>query len=157
VLLGLFDDYTEFGTKPLTNFIGMGYDFYGQDSWKATRKLTLELGLRLSLWQQWRDENNAIASFQSEFYDPAAAVTIDRANGSIVPGAGDPFNGIVLPGDSASSEALRLFPQLSGLSRLYHGLPPGSPTIRRRPAAAARDGLRDQRGVDDPQRESAAS
>jgi hypothetical protein len=35
-LLGLFDDYTEFGTKPLTNFIGMGYDFYGQDSWKVT-------------------------------------------------------------------------------------------------------------------------
>ena len=69
-LLGLFDDYTEFGTKPLTNFIGMGYDFYAQDSWKATRKLTLELGLRLSLWQQWRDENNAIASFQSEFYNP---------------------------------------------------------------------------------------
>ena len=28
-LLGLFDDYTEFGSKPLTNFIGMGYDFYG--------------------------------------------------------------------------------------------------------------------------------
>jgi len=125
VLLGLFDDYTEFGTKPLTNFIGMGYDFFGQDSWRATRKLTLELGLRLSLWQQWRDENNAIASFESEFYNPAAAVTIDRANGSIVPGTGDPFNGVVLPGDSASSEALRLFPQLASLGRLYHGLPPG--------------------------------
>jgi len=124
-LLGLFDDYTEFGTKPLTNFIGMGYDFYAQDSWKATRKLTLELGLRMSLWQQWRDENNAIASFQSEFYNPANAVTIDRANGSIVPGAGDPYNGIVLPGDSATQEALKLFPQLAGLGRLYHGLPPG--------------------------------
>jgi hypothetical protein len=124
-LLGLFDDYTEFGTKPLTNFIGMGYDFYVQDSWKTTRKLTLELGLRLSLWQQWRDENNAIASFQSEFYNPANAVTIDRANGSIVPNTGDPFNGIVLPGDSASQEALQLFPQLANLGRLYHGLPPG--------------------------------
>ena len=125
VLLGLFDDYTEFGTKPLTNFIGMGYDFYGQDSWKATRKLTLELGVRMSLWQQWRDSNNAIASFQSEFYNPANAVTIDRANGSVVPNTGDPYNGIVLPGDSASPEALRLFPQLANLGRLYHGLPPG--------------------------------
>jgi hypothetical protein len=124
-LLGLFDDYTEFGTKPLTNFIGMGYDFYAQDSWKATRKLTLELGLRLSLWQQWRDENNAVASFQSEFYNPANAVTIDRANGSIVPNTGDPYNGIALPGDSPTQEALQLFPQLAGLSRLYHGLPPG--------------------------------
>ena len=131
VLLGLFDDYTEFGTKPLTNFIGMGYDFYAQDSWKATRKLTLELGLRLSLWQQWRDENNAIASFQSEFYDPAAAVAIDRANGSIVPGAGDPFNGIVLPGDSASSEALRLFPQLAAWAGCITDCLPASQTTRR--------------------------
>jgi len=125
VLLGLFDDYTEFGTKPLTNFIGMGYDFYGQDSWKPTRNLTLELGVRMSLWQQWRDENNAIASFQSDFYNAANAVTIDRANGSIVPNTGDPYNGIVLPGDAATPEALQLFPQLANLGRLYHGLPPG--------------------------------
>jgi hypothetical protein len=124
-LLGLFDDYTEFGTKPLTNFIGMGYDFYGQDSWKVTRQLTLELGLRYSLWQQWRDENNAIASFQSQFYDPARAVTVDRAVGFVVPGSGDQFNGIVLPGDGPTDEALALFPQLAGLDRLYHGLPPG--------------------------------
>jgi hypothetical protein len=124
-LLGLFDDYTEFGTKPLTNFIGMGYDFYAQDSWKPTRKLTLELGLRYSLWQQWRDENNAIASFQAEFYDPARAVTIDRANGSVVPGSGDQFNGIVLPGDGPTDEALQLFPQLANLQRLYHDVPPG--------------------------------
>ena len=124
-MLGLFDDYTEFGSKPLTNFIGMGYDFYGQDSWKVTRQLTVELGLRYSLWQQWRDENNAIASFQAQFYDPARAVTVDRANGSVVPGSGDPFNGVVLPGDAATEEALAQFPQLANLGRLYHGLPQG--------------------------------
>ena len=118
-----------------------------------TRKLTLELGLRYSLWQQWRDENNAIASFQSEFYDPARAVTIDRADGSVVPGSGDPFNGIVLPGDSATEEALQLFPQLANLGRLYHGLPPGF-------APDPKDGLQPRLGMayalerrdDDPQR-----
>lgn len=139
-MLGLFDDYTEFGSKPLTNFIGMGYDFFGQDSWKVTRQLTLELGLRYSLWQQWRDENNAIASFQSEFYDPARAVTIDRAAGFVVPGTGDPFNGVVLPGDRPSEEALRLFPQLAGLERLYHGLPPGF-------AKDPKDGLQPRLGM----------
>jgi hypothetical protein len=139
-ILGLFDDYTEFGTKPLTNFIGMGYDFYGQDSWKLTRQLTLELGLRYSLWQQWRDENNAIASFQSEFYDPSRAVTIDRALGFVVPGSGDQFNGIVLPGDSPTDEALRLFPQLGGLSRLYRGVDPGF-------APDPKDGLQPRLGM----------
>jgi hypothetical protein len=139
-LLGMFDDYTEFGTKPLTNFIGMGYDFYGQDSWRPTRKLTLELGLRYSLWQQWRDENNAIASFQSEFYDPAQAVTIDRAAGFVVPGSGDPFNGIALPGDGATPEALQLFPQLANLQRLYRGTPPGF-------APDPKDGLQPRLGM----------
>jgi hypothetical protein len=139
-LLGLFDDYTEFGTKPLTNFIGMGYDFYGQDSWKVTRQLTLELGLRYSLWQQWRDENSAIASFQSQFYDPARAVTIDRAAGFVVPESGDPFNGVALPGDRPTDEALALFPQLAGLERLYHGLPEGF-------APDPKDGLQPRLGM----------
>ena len=139
-ILGLFDDYTEFGTKPLTNFIGMGYDFYAQDSWKLTRQLTLELGLRYSLWQQWRDENNAIASFQSEFYDPARAVTIDRAAGFVVPGSGDPFNGVVLPGDEPTAEALSLFPQLADLQRLYRGVPPGF-------APDPKDGLQPRLGM----------
>jgi hypothetical protein len=139
-ILGLFDDYTEFGTKPLTNFIGMGYDFYGQDSWKPTRQLTLELGLRYSLWQQWRDENNAIASFQSEFYDPSRAVTIDRALGFVVPGSGDQFNGVALPGDGPTDEALRLFPQLANLQRLYRGLPPGF-------APDPKDGLQPRLGM----------
>jgi hypothetical protein len=52
-------------------------------------------------------------------------VTIDRANGSIVPGSGDPFNGIVLPGDGPTPEALAAFPQLADLQRLYRGVPPG--------------------------------
>jgi len=139
-LLGLFDDYTEFGNKPLTNFIGMGYDFYGQDSWKVTRQLTLELGLRYSLWQQWRDENNAIASFQSQFYDPSVAVSVDRAAGFVVPNSGDPFNGVVLPGNSATPEALQQFPQLASLGRLYRGLPPGF-------APDPKDGLQPRLGM----------
>jgi hypothetical protein len=139
-LLGLFDDYTEFGAKPLTNFIGMGYDFFGQDSWKATRNLTLELGLRYSLWQQWGEENNAIASFQSEFYDPARAVTVDRAAGFVVPGSGDPLNGVVLPGDGPTPEALAQFPQLANLQRLYHGLPSGF-------APNPKDGLQPRLGM----------
>jgi hypothetical protein len=139
-LLGVFDDYTEFGDKPLTNFIGMGYDFYGQDSWKVTRQLTLELGLRYSLWQQWREEHNAIASFQSQFYDPARAVSVDRATGAVVAGSGDQFNGVVLPGDRPTAEALQQFPQLAGLERLYRGVPPGF-------APDPKDGLQPRLGM----------
>jgi len=122
-LLGLFDDYTEFGNKPNTKWLAMGYDVYAQDSWKPGRALTLELGLRYSLWQPWGTTNMAMASFQSQFYDPAIAPVIDRAGGFVV--SGDRFNGVVLPGDAPTEEALADFPQLAGLTRLYHGVPNG--------------------------------
>ena len=122
-LLGLFDDYTEFGNKPDTPWLAMAYDVYAQDSWKPARNLTLELGLRYSLWQPWGVTNGAMASFDSRFYTPATAPVIDRAGGFVV--SGDRFNGIVLPGDGPSADALAQFPQLSSLQRLYHGLPNG--------------------------------
>jgi hypothetical protein len=122
-LLGLFDDYTEFGNKPNTKWLAMAYDAYAQDSWKPTTNLTLELGLRYSLWQPWGTTNRAMASFESQFYNPATAPVIDRAGGFVV--SGDRFNGIVLPGDGPTDEALADFPQLAGLQRLYHGVPNG--------------------------------
>jgi len=122
-LLGLFDDYTEFGNKPSTEWLAMAYDFYAQDSWKPGRNLTLEFGLRYSLWQPWGVTDLAMASFDNRFYNPAAAAVIDRAGGFIV--SGDRFNGIVLPGDAPSSDAIATFPQLANLQRLYHGVPNG--------------------------------
>jgi hypothetical protein len=122
-VLGLFDDYTEFGNKPNTKWIAMAYDVYAQDSWRPARDLTLELGLRYSLWQPWGTDNMAMASFQSQFYDPATAPVIDRTGGFLV--SGDRFNGVTLPGDAPTDEALVDFPQLGGLQRLYHGVPNG--------------------------------
>ena len=122
-LLGLFDDYTEFGNKPDTPWLAMGYDVYAQDSWKPLRNLTLELGLRYSLWQPWGVQNGAMASFDNRFYSAATAPVIDRAGGFVV--SGDRFDGIVLPGEGPSADALTQFPQLAALTRLYHGLPNG--------------------------------
>ncbi len=122
-LMGLFDDYTEFGNKPNTKWLAMAYDAYFQDSWRPARDLTLELGLRYSLWQPWGTRNQAMASFDSAFYNASAAAVIDRAGGFVV--SGDRFNGIVLPGDAPTDEAIAEFPDLASLSRLYHGLPNG--------------------------------
>jgi Carboxypeptidase regulatory-like domain len=122
-LLGLFDDYTEFGNKPNTRWLAMAYDWYAQDSWKPVHNLTLELGLRYSLWQPWGTTNQAMASFNTQFYNPATAATIDRAGGFVT--GGDRFNGIVLPGDAPSEDAIATFPNLASLQRLYHGTPNG--------------------------------
>jgi hypothetical protein len=139
-LLGMFDDYTEFGNKPNTKWLAMAYDWYAQDSWKPTRDLTLELGLRYSLWQPWGTTNMAMASFNPEFYDPATAAVINAAlSGGFVEG-GDRFNGIVLPGDAPTDEAIAEFPQLASLQRLYHGVPNGF-------AETAKDGLQPRLGL----------
>ncbi|MEO8258377.1 MAG: carboxypeptidase-like regulatory domain-containing protein [Acidobacteriota bacterium] len=122
-LLGLFDDYTEFGNKPNTRWLAMAYDWYAQDSWKPTRDVTLELGLRYSLWQPWGTTNQTMASFDNRFYTAAAAATVDRTGGFVT--GGDRFNGIVLPGDGPSAEAIETFPQLANLQRLYRGVPNG--------------------------------
>ena len=122
-ILGLFDNYTEFGAKPNTRWVAMGYDAFFQDSWKPRRDLTLELGLRYSLWQPWGAENNVLASFSSQYYDPSKAAVVNPANGVVI--SGDRFNGIVLPGDGPTAEAIATFPQLANLQRLYHGVPRG--------------------------------
>ena len=116
----------------------MAYDVYAQDSWKPTRDLTLELGLRYSLWQPWGTKNQAMASFQSQFYDPATAPVIDRAGGFVV--SGDRFNGMVLPGDAPTDEALAEFPQLANFQRLYHGVPNGF-------SETAKDGFQPRLGL----------
>ena len=88
-----------------------------------------------------------MASFQPEFYNPATAPVIDRAGGFVV--SGDRFNGVTLPGDAPTDDALAEFPQLANLQRLYHGVPNGfAETAEGRLPAASRDGLRPQRTDD---------
>jgi hypothetical protein len=137
-MLGLFDDYTEFGAKPNTKWLAMAYDVYAQDSWRPGRDLTIELGLRYSLWQPWGTSNMAMASFDPAFYDPANAAVIDRTGGFVV--SGDRFNGITLPGDAPTEDAIADFPQLAGLQRLYHGVPNGF-------SETAKDGFQPRLGM----------
>src|SRR5437773_11619266 len=96
-ILGLFDDYSEFGNKPNTHWIAMGYDGFFQDSWRATRGLTLELGLRYSVWQPWGEKNNELAPFNAQFYDPARAADINPTGRVVL--SGHLFHRIVLTGD----------------------------------------------------------
>ena len=92
-----FNDYSEFGAKPNTPFAATMFDAFLQDSWKATQRLTLEVGVRYSRWPAWRSKLNTLSMFHSDFYDPARAAIVDRAGGFIV--SGDRYNGIVMPGD----------------------------------------------------------
>ena len=43
---GLFDTYSELGPRAYTTFRSNMYEWFAQDSWKASQKLTISLGLR---------------------------------------------------------------------------------------------------------------
>jgi len=74
---------------------------YFQDNWRVNPKLTLNLGLRLSLFGTYHDISNQSGNFEPGTWTSAAAPTIDEDGsitgqpGAIVPGSGNVFNGLV--------------------------------------------------------------
>lgn len=71
-------------------------EFYFGDNWKATRRLTLDLGLRWSfIPDAWLDDNR-LASFEASAYDPALGTS--------------PCNGIVLAKGAPNGCASQNFP-----------------------------------------------
>lgn len=88
------------------------FEPYFQDDWHATKRLTLNLGLRVSLFQTNRDISKASYSFDPAAYMLSAAPAIDVSGsvtgvaGALIPSAtANPFNGFVQcggPGGNAS-------------------------------------------------------
>jgi len=68
-------------------------EFYGGDSWRVTPRLTLEYGLRWSLFREPTFANNQISSFSPAAYQP---------------GLNSPCNGLLLPAGSTACSNLGL-------------------------------------------------
>jgi hypothetical protein len=66
---------------------------YLQDDWHITPTLTLNVGLRMSLYGTYRERYKQAFNFDTSSYDAATAPTIDPATGAI--NGGDPFDGLV--------------------------------------------------------------
>src|SRR5262245_42493833 len=132
-LLGLFRNYGELGQKAYTPWRATTFEWYLQDSWKVSRKLTAEFGMRHNYWPPWYSLWNNIATFDPAFYQPGL-LSINPTNGAVIiaPGANFTtarFNGISLPGDgfpdSAKGRVAVLSNPLIDSSKLFRGIPRG--------------------------------
>lgn len=122
-LLGNFSNYREATSRYGANMRQGFVEWFAQDSWKVTRKLTLEYGLRLSWYNNmYARYNEQQALFALDRYDAKKAPVFYRPAfdpsrrrmgqnpltgefvpavmiGAFVPGSGDPAPGGVLSGD----------------------------------------------------------
>jgi hypothetical protein len=126
--IGLFDTYAEIGNRSYTPYRSHMYEFFGQDSWKVTEKLRLELGARYSIiiphWSLWRN----MVVFDPRFYDPTHVATVDPGTGLITSGdLAAQYNGLVIPGDGwpdAAKQGCRVAIACTGqFDFLFRGTP----------------------------------
>ena len=79
---------------------------YIQDDWHVRPRLTLNLGLRVSLFGTTRDRFQNEFNWDPQAYSAATAPalgTIDGQPGAIIPGSGNPFDGLVQCGGPGGS------------------------------------------------------
>jgi hypothetical protein len=103
MLLGNYYSVTQSNGKFFGSFKFFQTEAYLQDSWKASRKLTLEYGVRWAYLGPTFTYGKYLQNYWDPTkYDPAQAVSINTApglaNSSIIPNSGNPYNGIVQEG-----------------------------------------------------------
>jgi hypothetical protein len=116
-LLGNFTSYTESNTRPPLYETSKSIEGFAQDNWKITRRLTLDLGLRLGWSTPFYSQRRQEAGFVPWLWNPKDTIklmTPVRVNnarraqdpitgeiypatviGAIAPGTGNPYNGTV--------------------------------------------------------------
>jgi Carboxypeptidase regulatory-like domain len=116
--LGVFRSYQESSARPWISALSGLTEAFAQDNWKVTRRLTLDVGVRMTYFAPMYDRDNFLSGFVSSQYDPSQQVQLigpgrDESGrrvgvhpvtgqrypaaliGAIAPGTGDPFNGMV--------------------------------------------------------------
>jgi len=126
VLLGNFQSYTE-GQQDSWWWARFNqWEFYAQDSWRAHRRLTLELGLRYNIIGPIYSALGNFTTFAPRWFDRSRLPLVNPADGAIL-APGDPYNGIVIFGSGFPKAAQGRLPEAAdpALRALFRGLPRG--------------------------------
>jgi hypothetical protein len=122
--VGVFTSFNQASQYATGKYRYTNLEFYLQDTWKVTRRLTLDYGMRFYYIQPQYDSALQTATFLPERFDPSKAVRLYRPAldgatriafdpvtgekrpgtdiGKIVPNSGNMFNGIAQAGKDVS-------------------------------------------------------
>ncbi len=97
-LLGNFNSYTHANTPTYTGARRRLFDWYAQDTWKATKNLTLICGVRftVSTWFYPAGPGATFYALDYNRYAPTETTLPSPYISAIVPGSGNTDNGMVL-------------------------------------------------------------
>lgn len=70
-ILGSVQSYTEATNHPSGHSRYINVEWYAQDTWKVSRRLTLDVGLRMYYIQPSWSDDDYLSSWDSKLYDPA--------------------------------------------------------------------------------------
>src|SRR5262249_36104002 len=75
-LVGVYRSYSESDARPQGQERFTNIEWYAQDTWKVTRKLTLDYGVRFSIVQPQYEKYGHASSFDPSFYNPAKTAVL---------------------------------------------------------------------------------
>lgn len=128
-VLGNFQSYQESASRPSNEGRKTTMGWFVQDTWKITKKLTMDYGMRFVWFNQWYHATQTASAWAIERYDTKKIPTlflptttaqgrraVNPLNGDIlpavyigafVPNSGNPFNGSVVASDSSYPRGFR--------------------------------------------------
>ncbi len=132
--IGAFSQFQQAQQYLMGQYRYTNAEFYFQDTWKATKRLTIDAGVRAYYIQPQYDQGHSTSNFLPSLFDPAKAQVLYRpvmvngvkmalnpitgettsslAIGKLIPGVGDPANGLAQGGQKGVNNYLMKVPSI---------------------------------------------
>ncbi|HVN19685.1 MAG TPA: carboxypeptidase regulatory-like domain-containing protein [Dongiaceae bacterium] len=101
LLMGNIASFSQASSQPKYHINFKIFEPYFQDDYHISKNLTVNLGLRISLYGTFWERNHLISNWTPSAYNPATAPQLDidgsqtGQQGALIPGAGNAFDGMV--------------------------------------------------------------